>query len=261
MNQRIRNHLALVVTAIVVLVVTPACTNSTAASAACGVTAVGSDEPAIVVLNDGNSPALTATVRSLAEDPGAAFGSARLTGRSTPQDSAPLGVVVLATYDNRGAVTTHGSYDLAGVGNDDRLREQSRRQQATCLTKAVAALPQAPEGSGDLLRTLERAASLAVEQSTTGHAAVVAIGLGRSTIDGRPIAGLDLTAAGQAQIFAELDRVGLIPDLSTVRVALRFVDPSDGVASSISAAGVESFATSLCEHLRARPCTTGPGLH
>lgn len=260
-SQRHCTFMATIVATITAGTLLSGCSGSSEA-APCVAAVQGGRQAAIVLLADGRSPALSAAATNLAGHPDQAFSSPQLGFAPPGSHKTPKpGVVVLTTYDSRGNLTTRGTYDLAGIGNDDRVRERSRRRQAWCLIEAVAALPEPRAPAGDLLRTLGRASAVAIEQAGAGHsAAVVAVGLGRSTIDGRPVAELDLGPAGQAKVFAELDRVGMVPDLSSAGVTVRMLDPSDGVASSVSAAGVESFATSLCSRIAANHCSTGPGL-
>lgn len=258
MNHGASSRMAAILTVAAVALVS-SCSRSSSAAPCTGAVR-GQGEKAIVLLADGRSPALSAATEALAAHPAEVFSSAQLGFVPARSGTASTpGVVVLATYDDRGNVTTRGAFNLAGTGNDDQVRELSRRHQASCLTEAVDALPTPSDSAGDLLRTLERASATAVAQSGAGRAVVVAVGLGRSTIDGQPIAGLDLSPAGQELVFAELDRVGLVPDLASAGAAVRFLDPSEGVASSVSAEGVKSFATSLCERMGG-PCTTGPAL-
>jgi len=253
-------HLPIITLALLTIVVATLTATVADAQAAisCQASRINRSAPVIALLADGRSPALVAAAATIANEPAAAFAAPVLAGKRARSGSEhPVGIVVLMTYDAQGNVQNRGAYDLAGVGNDDRNREESRRHLAQCLKQAVAALPKATQTGGDLLRSLERASAYAAQSAGGSRAEVVAVGLGRSTIDGQAIAGLDLTAAGQTQIYSELDRVGLVPDLSSSRVALRFLDPSDGVSSSISAAGVESFAASLCGRVSARRCTSG----
>jgi len=260
MRSNTAHHIRIVaaIAAMIAAMVSVASCTAANAKVSC-VSSGNAHEPTIYLLTDGASAALRAATATLADDPAQAFSSEAL--GFAPRNGAkatPIGKVVLATYDVRGNITTRGEFNLAGGGNDSRLRELSGRQQAACLKAAVLAL--SPSAGGDLLRTLDSATALAAEQSAGARAAVVALGLGRSSIDRYTVDKLDLTASGQAQIFRALARVGLVPHPSASNIAVRFLDPSDGVASSIAAAGTDSFAEALCRHMHMSACSTGPTL-
>jgi len=226
-----------------------ACTSSS--SLPCSKLRPGQAQRAVMLLSDGRSPALDSAVDAFANDPSAAFSAASLGFQAT------AGTVVLATYDDSGTIKPHGTFNLEGVGSNAKRRTANAQRQAQCLKHAAAVLPKA--GGGDLLRALA-AATQSIQASSGGDAAVVAIGLGRSTIEGKAVAKVDLSAAGQAKVFQALAGVSLIPHLSDGGAALRFLAPSEDVASAISAAGVASFADSLCARMGAEVCTSGTTL-
>jgi hypothetical protein len=220
-------------------------------------------QQAIVLLAPGSGDALASAVSSLGSGSGEPLAAAGLglAPASDGGDAPPATAVVLATYDDRGNVDPHGTFVLTGRGNDDRVRQRSARHEAQCLEEAASALPSAgAEAHPDLLRSLDRASGLGSQEAGAPRTSIVAIGLGTSAIDGTTVSDLDLSTAGQAKVFDQLDAVGLVPDLSSSPVGVRFLDPSQGVGSSISAEGVDAFATALCERIGADPCSSGPTL-
>lgn len=237
-----------------------ACSATQSSEAACNVSVTrASRQPTVYLLTDGASPALDAATSTLVSDPERVFSSSRLGFTSAPNGKqAGVGSVVLATYDGRGRIVTHGTFNLAGEGNDPRRRTLSGRHQALCLRASAATLAPARSSNADLLRTLDQATADAAEVASGNRAAVLAIGLGRSAIDGHPVEKLDLTTNGQSQIFQELNRVGLVPHPNAPRTTLRFVAPSDGVSSPIAAAGVDAFADALCRQMQPIACSSGP---
>jgi hypothetical protein len=233
---------------------TPACTGTIRSEAN------AENNKALLLLTPGLSPAVSAAAQSIASNPEEIFSSSNLGFTENKEAADPTdesSVVVLATYDSLGVVSTQGTFDLSGVGNDPSVRKLSARSQGDCLMKAVEALTTPAEQGGDLLRSMERASAVAADQAQGGPAAVIAVGLGVSTIDNRKVADLDLSAAGQTAVLGELDRVGLIPELTDAPVSIQFLDPAAGVENSVSAAGVEAFAESLCAKI-AVTCSTGP---
>jgi hypothetical protein len=229
---------------------------SSASSLPCSKLRPGQARRAVMLLSDGRSPALASAVDAFANDPSTAFSAASL-GFHAAEGKDVAGTVVLATYDDSGTIKPHGTFNLEGVGSNAKRRTANAQRQAQCLEHAAAVLPKA--GGGDLLRALA-SATQSIHASSGGDAAVVAIGLGRSTIEGKAVAKVDLSKAGQAKVFQALAGVSLIPDLSSGGAALRFLAPSEDVASGISAAGVSSFADALCARLGAAVCTSGTTL-
>jgi len=245
--------LALVATSLV------GCSGGSAEANPCPGNVSGDHTRSIVIVAEGRTAALDDAIDAIVSNPDRAFSAPTLGfGPADPDDR--LGVVEVATYDDRGRVTKVGAFDLAGVGQDAQVKKASSIRQLACLKAVKDRVPPItgdPAGpGGDLLRALDSASALAAGLAGDGDAVVIATGLGRSTIDGRRVADLDLTDAGQEQIYRELDGVGMVPDLSSDRTAVRFVDPAADVVSPVSAAGVESFASTLCERIGARTCTT-----
>jgi hypothetical protein len=236
---------------------TPACTGTVRSEANAG------NNKVLLLLTPGLSPAVSAAAKSIASNPEEIFSSSNLGFTENKEAADPTdesSVVVLATYDSLGAVSTQGTFDLSGVGNDPSVRKLSARSQGDCLMKAVESLTTPAGQGGDLLRSMERASAVAADQAQGGPASVIAVGLGVSTIDNRKVADLDLSTSGQEAVLGELDRVGLVPDLADSAISIQFLDPAAGVENSVSASGVEAFAESLCAKIGAITCSSGPTL-
>ena len=234
---------------------TPACTGTLRGEAN------AENTKALLLLTPGLSPAVSAAAQSIASNPEEIFSSSNLGFTESKEAADPTdesSVVVLATYDSLGAVSTQGTFDLSGVGNDPSVRKLSARSQGDCLMKAVDSLPAPAEQGRDLLRSMENASALAADQAQGGPAAVIAVGLGVSTVDNRRVADLDLSTSGQEAVIDELDRVGMVPDLADSAISIQFLDPAAGVESSVSAAGVEAFAEKVCSKIGAITCSSGP---
>jgi hypothetical protein len=225
--------------------------------AACADLDVGDGAPAVVITTDGAGASLDRLATAVEEHPEQVFAS-RALGLDRADDE--LGIVALTTYDATGRLVPQGTFDLRGVGDVSSLREDDAARQAECFVEAVGDLPAPTDEAadrGDLVRALPRAADEARRLAGDEDAAVVAVGFGRSAIEGNELGAVDLSDEGRAQVFADLDAAGLVlPDLTDTGVGVVFLDPAEGVPSDITAHGLEAFADDLCERLRTEPCST-----
>lgn len=252
---------------------------ATAESCALHQGAASTPGPVVGLLTDGNSTATAQSVQALTGEPGVVFGS-EVPGfpSGPPPEGAEAGIVLLLTYDAAGGVRTIGEYDLRGLGSDSTNRETSARAIAQCLTLAanslpLAAAPVVPTSSttsapaatapvsagapvgGDLVRALGAARDLVLARAGGNPAAIVALGLGRSQVAGVPLSITDLRDETRPQVLAQITASGVqFPDLSSGDTALLFLDPSEGVANSVSSAGITALALDLCEVMAPPAC-------
>jgi len=218
-----------------------------------------------MVLADRSSATLTGTLTELQERPEKMFSSERLGfNPADDQEGESAGIVILATYDAQGSVATLGTFDLRGVAKESVRRRLDAKRQGECLAAKAHELADDSEpadanaGAGDLLRALSRAAADVRSRAGDGRGVVIATGLGRSAIEQRAVTEIDLSDKARPAVFAELDRVGLVPDIKADEVGLLFLDPAEGAESAITATGVEAFALDLCERIGAVTCDTSP---
>jgi hypothetical protein len=258
----------------------PGTQGATAESCALHQGAAPDPGPVVAVLADGSSVATTQAIEALTGDAAAAVWGAAVPGfpSGPAPEEAEAGIVLLATYDPAGTVRTVGEYDLRGVGSDSTRRETSARAAKDCLLLAANSLPVAPAPvvpsssttsapaatvavppaaplGGDLVRALGAARDLVQARAGGNPAAIVALGLGRSQVAGVPLSITDLRDETRPQVLAQIAASGVqVPDLSAGDTALLFLDPAEGIANSVSSAGITSFALDLCEVMAPPAC-------
>jgi hypothetical protein len=202
-------------------------------------------EAAVVVLADGRSPALDRFTDELVRDAAATFASPRLGLDADP------GVVLLATYDERGQVHTVGRFSLAGVGPERVRRAADANRQAGCLAEALDGLPDA--SGGHLLRAVPVAIGLT--EPLAERSVIVATGLGRAVGDGFTVAETELGSPdSRSHVLDQLERAGFVPALDAPGLDLVVLAPGEDVASGLVAADVGRFAADLCDRSGAGRC-------
>lgn len=175
----------------------------------------------------------------------------------------PATAVVLATYDDRGNASTptapSSSPDAATTTVRASAPPATRRSASR---RPLSALPSAgAEAHPDLLRSPARRLRAGVaggRRTPDPFAARSASGRGHRRHDRqRPS-----TSARPARPRSSTSWTpsASCPTCRAPRWACVFLDPSQGVGSSISAEGVDAFATALCERIGADPCSSGPTL-
>lgn len=173
-------------------------------------------------------------------------------------DDAPT--VIVTSYDALGTITEHAAYNLAGEGSSGSRKEANAELAASCLGRSAEVIPTGAE-PGNLVRALAPAADMAAARST-GAAAVIAFGLGGSSLDDPtsptelPMSGIDLTSDAARQHVADvLTSIGQVPVRDDVTVVL--VDPDAGVENSVVAGNINRFADGpLCGAISTARCDT-----
>ncbi len=209
-----------------------------------------SGDSSLVILTDEASPAFSAAISRLTVPEATAYDAGLgLSGMPT---------VTLATYNATGEVTEVGSFDLNGTGDTRTRKEASTELAAACFAEAAATVPtSAPDGN--LLRALPAAAELAATRGPH-EAAILAVGLGRSSLDdptmeeNLPLDGIDLTTAGAREHVADVLRsIGLLPINKGVSVTL--LNPDESVINTMTAGDINHFAEhELCDAIGIERC-------
>lgn len=203
---------------------TPTCTAS-----GCTCPTEQADGPLIIVLAPGAGTTVADATTTLAHSPKALATALHLHGTPT---------VELDTYDPHGVLTHHGTFPLAGQGTSPKRKDADAAVQAECLSHAAAALP-APAANGDLVRALNKAYAK-IEGPGSHGGAVIAIGLGTSSIEQITLTRVDLTSAdARTAVVATLTHDGLLPHSSVTTLLLA---PDADVDNGIVASDVTSFA-------------------
>jgi len=210
----------------------------------------------LLIVTDGQSPALSQLSNLLATEDGAEqlFRSPDL-----HLDQEP-GMVVIAPFSSESPGPVQ-AFNLGGVGNAGRAVADARTQRA-CMVQAFAALP--PAAGGNLLQSLESSVPLAVNRST-GPVAVLAVGVSRLTILDFSIAGSDQnppsdlsSPEARATVIETLDHptFNLVPEMPGRVAGVYFMAPAEGI-DPLRADGVRTFVDeNLCTALAA-PCSSG----
>lgn len=235
----------------------PACSSKglalcTEPSERCACRSSAQSETALAVLTDQASPAFASAMQRITTEGTRVFDDGRL-----GLDGKPT--VILATYDDTGALHEVGSFNLEGQGDSAIRKDADAKLQAACLTQAAAKIPTDGRGA-NLLRALAGATSLAEARGENG-AAVLAFGLSRSSVEGRAFDQIELgSLEARSHLIDELTRVGILSRPEPV--AVTFMDPDEGIASGITAGFINKFAedqlcaavaTDFCQRLEVFP--------
>ncbi len=237
------------VAVLVGLFVLPACSAPelcTAPSEKCACTSPSQGDTALVVLTDKASPAFSSAMARMTAAGSKAFANGRL-----GLDGKPT--VIVATYDAIGAIHELGSFNLAGEADSASRKAANAKLQGACLVKAAAEVPADGSTKGNLLRALPSATALAKARGSAG-AAVLAFGLGRSSVEGLELDKIDLgSPEARRKVIQELSRVGILG--APQPVAVTFVDPAEGIESGITAGFLNTFVEGdLCAALTKLRC-------
>jgi len=222
----------------VLLLVLPACSSKeialcTEPSERCACRSNAQGDTALAVITDQASPAFASAMQRITTEGTRVFDNGRL-----GLDGKPT--VILATYDDTGALHEFGSFNLEGQGDSAIRKGADAKLQAACLTQAVARIPTEGRGAHNLLRALAGATSLAEARGQDG-AAVLAFGLSRSSVEGRAFDQIELgSLEARSHLIDELTRVGILG--SPKPVAVTFMDPDEGIVSGITAGFINKFA-------------------